>query len=190
MFNAPEIIYQIPDIKQIYDINEEQGRELDAALELLDGNLYLDTMDGSTVKRWERILKIRPSDSDTVDDRRFKVKSIVLDRIPYSYRVIREKLNALIPNGYELEILNNRTMLRVKAELESSRMINELMDFLEKILPLNMRWFVVMLSKYEFVTEEYITAKLRTGYVHKIDGTWTLDGSVHLGAYPMTEEVL
>ena len=40
MFEAPEIIKNIPDIKQIYDINEMQGDTLDRKLDDMCAGAY------------------------------------------------------------------------------------------------------------------------------------------------------
>ena len=58
MLEAPEIIKNIPDIKQIYDINEMQGDTLDQTVEQIDSDMNIDEMDASTVERWETILMI------------------------------------------------------------------------------------------------------------------------------------
>ena len=53
MFDAPEIIKRIPDIEQIYRINETQGDELDRCLEKIERNICIDTMDEGTTQKWE-----------------------------------------------------------------------------------------------------------------------------------------
>ena len=83
MFNAPEVITMIPDIKKIYDINDTQCEQLEASVETLDKNIFLDTMDESTIERWEKILEIFPFDDDTLNDRRFRVKGKVISEFEF-----------------------------------------------------------------------------------------------------------
>ena len=56
MFNAPQIFMQIPDIKQLYEINDGQESDLDAAVEELENNLFFETMDEEGVRKWEKLL--------------------------------------------------------------------------------------------------------------------------------------
>ena len=75
MFNAPELILKIPDIAQIYEKNEKQEQEIDEAIEKLDRDIVIDTMSVDKVERWEQIFNITPSDTDTLNERRFRVKN-------------------------------------------------------------------------------------------------------------------
>lgn len=138
MFNAPEIITMIPDISRIYSINEKQGADLENAIEKMDKNIFLDQMDIDMIARWERMLKIVPLDDDTVEDRRFRVKAKVMEKLPYSLRVILHKLDILCPEGYVVEISLDRTEMSVKLTLRSKKMIDDVGDMMEEYLPLNM----------------------------------------------------
>lgn len=137
MFEAPEIFKQIPDIAQIYTINDRQSLQLDAATQELEDNLFLETMSEEQTGHWETILNILPSNSDTLKDRRMRVKTKILERLPYSYRVICSRLTELCPNGYTLLINDTRTELKVVAELDSNRQIDILEEFLDSTLPVN-----------------------------------------------------
>ena len=104
MFEAPEIIKNIPDIKQIYDINEMQGDTLDQTVEQIDSDMNIDEMDASTVERWETILKIVPARSDTLDVRRFRIKTKITDSMPYTYRALERKLDDMCAGAYDIMI--------------------------------------------------------------------------------------
>ena len=153
MFNAPDIVFNIPDIKQIYDVNDEQSDALDAATAALDDNIFLDTMDKATVERWEAMLKLSSHPGDTLDERRFRVKTKATERLPYSYRVLLNKLNTLCPDGYTLSISDDRTSAEIKIALKSKRMITDVQELIEDILPLNMYYTVSILwNQYRVFT--------------------------------------
>lgn len=80
LFDAPQIFMQIPDIKQLYEINDGQERDLDTAVEELENNLFFETMGEENVKKWEALLQIMVPDSDTLDDRRLRVKAKTLEK--------------------------------------------------------------------------------------------------------------
>ena len=145
MFNAPSIITDIPDIKTIYDINDDQGEELDEAVSRLDDNIFLDDMHEEQIVRWEKILHISPASDDTIEDRRFRVKTKVLERLPYSYRVILNKLETLCPNGYELVVNDNRDAVTIYLSLRSLKMLADVNELMDKILPLNMIFEIIIL---------------------------------------------
>ena len=155
MFEAPKLISNIPDIATIYEINDGQIAELDAGVEELEGNLLISTMNEECVARWEEILEISPSTKDTLEERRFRILSRKLEKLPYSYRVIQRKLETLSPDGVEMNIDYTRKHLFVKIGLKSSQMIAEVEKFLEEALPLSMTYYVdIMFNTHKMLASK------------------------------------
>lgn len=164
MFNTTETILNIPDIKKIYDINDRQIAELETAINQMEDDILLETMGEGKIKRWEAMLGIIPLDDDTLDNRRFRIRAKVLERLPYSKRVIIRKLDTLAPEGYTLEITADTII--VKLALKSKRMIADVLDMLENSTPLNMILNVsIIWNQYETVGK-YTYAEL-SQYTYK-----------------------
>lgn len=142
---VPELIERIPDIAEIYAINDEQADELDRALEALEDNIFISTMNEEKTKRWEAILSLKPKDTDSLNDRRFRVRSRVLEKLPYSYRVLLRKLEALCPDGVEFIVNNAEESVVVKVALKSRAMTEEVDSMLDDVLPLNMTYLVIIM---------------------------------------------
>lgn len=136
MFEAPEIYKKIPDIAQIYAINDIQIEELEKAMEILENNMDMDTMDEATTARWEDILKITPSPLDTLDDRRLRVKVKRFNRAPYSYRVIQRAIKELAENG-QMSLDSTRTEMLVTTHLETKRQLDLILEMLNEYISLN-----------------------------------------------------
>lgn len=166
MFDAPKIITQIPDIAQIYSINDKQAAEIEEAIERLEGNIILDTMSEENTKDWERFLKLPVQDDDTLDDRRLRVKAKNLEKLPYTYRVIISRLNILCPNGYSMEINQNRTYMVVKVALKSKKMIDAVENMLESYLPLNITLKVIIMYNTYEILQKYTYEELQK-YTYK-----------------------
>lgn len=168
MFNAPQIFMQIPDIKQLYEINDGQESDLDAAVEELENNLFFETMDEEGVRKWERLLQITVPDNDTLDDRRLRVKAKTLEKLPYTYRTLVRRLETLCPDGYKIETIDeeNGPYMNVKVALKSKRMIDAVRELLEECLPLNVSLNVmIMYNTYE-VLQGFTYEKLQQ-YTYK-----------------------
>lgn len=166
MFNAPSIFTNIPDVAHIYELNEQQGEELDSILETMDNNLFIDKMDIYACSRWEKVLDIVPLDDDTLEDRRFKIKAKMLERLPYSYRVIVQKLDTLCPEGYTFIVDEGRTSAQAKLALKSKKMIKDVSDFIDDVLPLNMTYVVSILwNQYRNFTT--LTHEQLKSFTHK-----------------------
>lgn len=153
MFETPEIIIQIPDIKQVYKAVDKQIEKLTAAVEQMEDDIFLESMGEEKIKLWEKMLAIKPFDDDTLSDRRFRVQSKVLEKLPYSYRVIIRKLTALAPNG--MEITRSDTNVTVKLAIASKKKIKDVAELLEVTLPLNMNYeVIIMFHTYGFFKEK------------------------------------
>ena len=79
MFNAPEIILEIPEISTLYKRNDKQAIELDEDLNAFDDNTSFEQMRESGIKRWEKIFNIIPLDDDTLEERRLRVHAKSLE---------------------------------------------------------------------------------------------------------------
>ena len=160
MFNAPEIFTNIPDIAQIYAVNDKQSDDLDKALAQMDDNIFLDKMDSETCSRWESILDITRFDDDTLEDRRFRIKSKVLEKLPYSYRVIIKKLDVLCPDGYTFIIDGDRLSVEAKLSLKSKKMMQDVDDLFDNVIPLNMTYVVSIIWNTHRVLANYTHEEL------------------------------
>lgn len=147
LFEAPEIIRQIPDIKQIYEINEGQIDKLNKAVYQLDSDIFLEDMGKSQIERWEKILNIIPFDNDSIEDRRFRIQTRILERPPYTYRVFVKKLKVLSP---ELKVERSNNHIVVIIEPISLKMKDEIKRMLDEILPLNLTYCIVVLIEFSF----------------------------------------
>ena len=166
-FDAPGIIENIPDIATIYETNDEQADELDEAVETLDDNIFLDDMHEDQIVRWENILKISPATDDSWDDRRFRVKTKVLERLPYSYRVIINKLETLVPDGLSVSIDNDRLHLDISLALRSVKMLADVEEMVEKMLPLNMTFTIIILyNQYSIYINRWTHGQMHA-YTHE-----------------------
>ena len=144
MFDAPQVIKNIPDIRKIYEINDPQIEELDTDTDQLDSDLIADLMSDDALKHWESIYHINVMDDESLDDRRTKVKGKMLERPPYSYRVLVRNLNNLLPSGYDLYINEDLTYIQVKVVLTAKYLLANVQKLLDDMVPLNMVLDVIL----------------------------------------------
>lgn len=141
MFNAPQIIGGINDIAQIYDINDAQCQELDAAVERMDANISLDDMDEDTIIRWEKILEITPLDNESLRSRRFRIKTKVTEKLPYSYRVLKRMLDHLCGEGNYILALRKYSL---ECQIYDNAIWKSVEKLFESVLPLNIDYAIYL----------------------------------------------
>lgn len=146
-FSYPEVIGNIKEIKAIYDINATQADKIDAAINTVSNNLYIDTADKTHIEKWERMLQLDVYDGDTLNDRRFRIKSKIVERLPYSYRSIVNKLNALCdPSGYTLTVDTDAQTVRCTVNLSNKGLLSDFEKILDDTIPMNMAVTVEILK--------------------------------------------
>lgn len=163
MFEAPSIIKEIPDIKKIYEINDGQIEELQSDSDQLDSDIFFDTMSEDTTSHWESFLHLAPEEDDNLSTRRFRVKSKATERLPYSLRVFQKRLEVLFGAGnYTLIINENLDHLKVVIPLEYAKAMQDAVELIENLTPLNMTYEVEAHSEREVLSDVFFAGLVRT----------------------------
>lgn len=141
------------DISQYYPVIMSEIREFQhiAAAENPEMNLLWqelqNTLDDQFIRdatvngvaRRERMLKIMPFASDTLDERKFRLLARYIEDIPYTVPTLKNSLQSICgPNGYRMNLINNTFTLIVKVELVAKRNLETVRDLLERVVPMNM----------------------------------------------------
>ncbi len=140
----PQALTGIPDLEQLYDAIDDQVEKLNDEVDQLDEDTFFDTMSENRVKRWENMISLTPGQNDSLDDRRFRIQSRVVDKLPYSYRIILSDLHALDPEA-QMEIDWEHLNVKVYMALSSQSMVADVEELLEKKLPLNLTYEIVIM---------------------------------------------
>lgn len=116
----------------------EIDRLHDAADAVLDAQ-FLSTAGEYAIQRYEKIFGVVPQDTDTLDERRFKVLTRINTQLPFSVRRLRQQLETLCgADGYKLELDGDRYTLTVKVALTAKRNQQAVEELLADIVPANM----------------------------------------------------
>lgn len=134
VFECPEVIENIRDMKVIFDMNDKINPIPDA--ENLELDLFVKTATLHGIQRRERLYGIVPKDTDTLEERRYRILTRENNQIPYTVRMLRKKLSNLCgEDGYC--VLLDHQRLTVKVELTKKSMFEDVKKLLEEMVPLN-----------------------------------------------------
>ncbi len=103
-------------------------------------NRFIETADEYGISRYEKMLGIYPSEEDTLESRRARVRSRWFSALPYTWRMLLQRLTVLCgDSGY---IISNNFdgegyTITLIVDLELFGEIEELDDMLNAILPVN-----------------------------------------------------
>lgn len=135
----PEILLKTYEFPLLCDTEQpEIDRLHDAADAVLDAQ-FLSTAGEYAISRYEKIFGVVPQDTDTLDERRFKVLTRINTQLPFSVRRLRQQLATLCgADGYKLEVNGGVYTLTVKVALTAKRNQQAVEELLADIVPANM----------------------------------------------------
>lgn len=95
----PEFFHDIIDFAELCKTYDVEFLLLEKEIEKLLNNFFFDFLGEEGCKRWEDILKISMRETDTLEDRRFRIKSIYFGDTPYTKKTMLERLEMLVGKG-------------------------------------------------------------------------------------------
>lgn len=135
----PPVLQNIRELQVITDSENPEFQLVFDTSEKVLGNLFIHDADEAGIKRYEKILGIKPSSNDTLETRRFRVLSRWNDRMPYTWKALLEKLDTLCGEGnYTIILKNDEYTIDLTTYLGVYGEFNELSNLLEKVIPCNL----------------------------------------------------
>lgn len=134
----PPMMQELEEFKRIAEIEELFFERLKQEIQNIVDDQFIKTATERGIARRERMLKISPFADDTLETRRFRVQGLWHDKLPYTYRVLLERLDSLCgQDGYEIELNAGEYSLNIKIELTKKRMFDEVVKITRQMVPAN-----------------------------------------------------
>lgn len=181
--------YEVRKYKDYQVITESENPEFTKIFEVSKKILDESFIESSTeygVSRLEKILNIYPKSYDTLEDRKVRLLTWWNNQVPYTWRVLIERLNVICGVGnYDIKLLNDTYQIDLKTELNTSSQYEDLLFLFDRIVPVN----IEILSSNTLSTK--VTKKLYYGTVlgeiknigitNDIDENIKVDDSLFIG---------
>ena len=151
------------------------------------------------VERMEKILKLRPKDTDSLEHRNVRVLAKINEAQPYTMIALNRFLTAAVGEGnYEANLDAEQYILDIQILLKDLGKIKGIREYVEEITPLNMVLYYAGKQAAECLVDIQTEACLtiRGSFFPRynmeyllLDGTWKLDGTFCLSGYKSEEEL-
>lgn len=152
MIREVDLVSYLPPYMQSYKepvaALEAENPEFDVIWKATDRVLYnrfISTADEYGISRFEKLLGIYPTADDTLESRRSRVQSKWFNRIPYTMRVLLQKLTVLCGDTdfTMTHNFNEGYTLTLETDLELYGQVEELENIINTMIPEN----IVVVSK-------------------------------------------
>jgi len=162
----PPIMQEIKEFQKIAEIEETFFKRLQQEIQNIVDDQFIQTATEKGIARRERMLKISPFADDTLGTRRFRVQGLWIGKLPYTYRVLLERLDSLCgPDGYVIELDAGQYSLNIKIELTKKRMFDEVVRITRQMVPANIV-ITVELRYNQHLTLAVFTHEQLSQYTH------------------------
>jgi len=162
----PPIIQELEEFQKIAEIEELFFKRLQQEIQNIVDDQFIQTATEKGIARREKMLKVVPFADDTLETRRFRVQGVWNDKLPYTYRVLLERLDSLCgPDGYVMELNAGEYSLNIKIELTKKRMFDEVVRITRQMVPANIV-ITVELRYNQHLTLANFTHEQLSQYTH------------------------
>ena len=100
---------------------------------------FIESLTDNGCKRWEKILDIKPRDTDTLQVRRFRIKARINEDLPYTWRALERVLDTMCGKGaYAMTLYNEEYRLVILLELTVKKLFDEVEQSVKRMIPANL----------------------------------------------------
>lgn len=159
----PPKIAEIEEFKEIMNTENIELEIIEKGQQRILNENFIDTATEYGIKHKEKLFKIRADLlNDTLEFRKLRIKNRKIDKAPFTYRFLENKLKTLFgEDNYKLELLNDEYVLKVEINTFDWNMFNEIIDNFRYIIPCNMILNSTLVQKIK--SPVYIGACMTTG---------------------------
>ncbi len=134
----PPIMQELKEFQKIAEIEEPFFEQLKQEIQNIVDDQFIQIATEKGIHRRERLLGITPSRLDDLEYRRFRVLVRWNDRLPYTYRTLKNKLDQIFKDNYKLEILHDQYLLIIEVNTFNWQIYSDIVDEIRKMAPANM----------------------------------------------------
>lgn len=159
----PHFMQEYVEMQKIMEAEQPEVDLLWNAVENALANQFILEASESGVKRWESMLGVSPKDTDSLDERKFRILTLLNQEIPYTLRKLEQALTNLCgEKGFSIVVTAAEYHIEVRLALTNKNNYQEVVDVLKKMVPANMTQYVqIMYNTHNVLmqfTHEYLSA--------------------------------
>lgn len=134
----PPSIQEYEDYRVITDIENDEVQNLFNEIDVTAKNMFILSAGDIGLKRYEKIVKVRPKATDTLETRRLRILDKWNESVPYTWKFLINKLNLLYGvDGYEIDLDADKYQIDLEIKSFDWTMFLEVVASLRKIVPAN-----------------------------------------------------
>ncbi len=158
----PDYMRQYREIKEINNAETPEFKTVSNEITAMPYEFFVDTAKERGLERFEKILGITPSEDESLDYRRFRIKT----RLSGVRQSVGDILASIMPNGgWSVEYDEQNFRLKVGLSLINKNYLSEAERMLDKLLPANIEMECALLHSTHGALSRFKHSQLKA-YKH------------------------
>ena len=163
----PLHIQNIEEFKRIAEVYDKKLEHVWNRLDQIQSNKRFDLMDEAECEYWEKMLRIKLTGEEALDDRRRNIKGIWTSGLPYTAKKFAEVLDAMVgPEHYLLDINKKTKTLKVDLMLDAIMKSDYIYNLMRAMAPADMIVIVSIIFNRNRAFKKFTNAELKA-YTNK-----------------------
>ena len=163
----PFVMQSTREYRIIFAVEDEEIKLLWDSYRFIFGEQFVESATEYGVRRWEKILKIAPKNTDNLEDRKLAILAIFIEYAPFTFNRLIEMLDFICGKGeFSIERDVAQKILSVKLELKAKLASGAAMRLLRRVAPANMLIDLRLIYNKHKTLAKLTHAQLRI-YSHK-----------------------
>ncbi|WP_343208231.1 putative phage tail protein [Anaerolentibacter hominis] len=134
----PDYLKDYRELKCIMEIEQEDAERLDAEMQNRYKDQFVTDLTESGAVKWENMLGITAKGTETIEDRRFRILSRLMEQPPFTITALRTMLELLCgENGFVLSVDKTTLTLTVLVRLYAANTFTSVTEMLNRVVPVN-----------------------------------------------------
>lgn len=159
--HLPEFMREYEEIKRITDTENPEFQFVVDSCESVRNNIFIESCNESGIERFEKLLGIIPTSSESLDARRSRVMMRWNDVTPYTLKVLIDRLTAVYgADNFKVSLDTDKYFLNLLIYPDMLEQMGILEDILSDMIPAN-----IVLKIQARIQRDIITAAKIGGIV-------------------------
>ena len=142
----PPFMQEYIEIQEIMRADQFEVDTLWDAIERAFADQFIWDATEYGVHRWEVMLKIQPKDTDTLDERKFRILARLNSELPYTMTKLKEVLTNLCgADGFTIDLIPNLYHIEIKLAVGKHSNFEEVKRVLNKMIPANLTPYISLM---------------------------------------------
>lgn len=159
----PPYMQEYMEIRGIMQAEQPEIDDLWSSMETVFANQYIHDATEYGVKRWESMLDISPKDTDTLDERKFRILARLNQELPYTLTKLKEMLTVLCgADGFSINLNAAQYHIEIVLALGNHGNYLEVERLMGNMIPANMTQYIkLMFNTHNTLapfTHQYLSA--------------------------------